>query len=162
MSIKLVPFLFSFLSFLSSFLRPSFHLICLQNNSASSSTVTWTVRCTLIAFSLWKPRPVLLPRGDIATRMWYGPQKMADCGVSLQVDLILADPASKHALRTALGEASVMATKLSPQDPGQFDVENEVLSHLHFYKHVRKMPDKHKGTECLYLVQIQSWLFSWV
>lgn len=75
MSIKLVPFLFSFLSFLSSFLRPSFHLICLQNNSASSSTVTWTVRCTLIAFSLWKPRPVLLPRGDIATRMWYGPQK---------------------------------------------------------------------------------------
>lgn len=80
----------------------------------------------------------------------------ADCGVSWQVQLILVDPASKHTLHTALREASVTVTKLLPQDPGQFDVENEVLSHLHFYKHVKEMPDKHKGTECLYLVQIQS------
>ena len=56
----------------------------------------------------------------------------------------------------ASGDASVAVTKLLPQNPGQFDVENKVLSHPHFYKHVKKMPDKHKGTECLFLVQIQS------
>lgn len=87
--------------------------------------------------------------------MCCGP-KGADCGVSLQVDLMMPDPASKRGLRPALGDALVTVTKLLPQDPGQFDVENEVLSHPHFYKHVKKMPDKHKGTECLSLVQIQS------
>ena len=115
----------------------------------------WTVHRPLTSFSMWKPRPALLPHRDIATRMCCGP-KGADCGVSLQVYLMLPDPASKRGLRPASGDALVTVTKLLPQDPGQFDVENEVLSHSHFYKHVKKMPDKHKGTECLSLVQIQS------
>lgn len=93
--------------------------------------------------------------------MLWAPER-ADCGVSLQVQLMLADPANKHALHTASREATVTVTKLSPQDTEQFDVENEVSSHLHFCKHVKEMPDKHKGTECLCLVQIQSSLFSWV
>lgn len=69
---------------------------------------------------------------------------------------MLAHSSSKLALCIASREAKVIATKLLPQDPGQFDVENEALSHLHFSKHVKEMPDKHKGTECLYLVQIRS------
>lgn len=99
---------------------------------------------------------MLLPHGEIATGMCCGPKKGQTVAGSLPVELILADPANKLVLCIASREAKVAATKLLSQYSEQFDVENEVLNHLHFYKHIKEMPEKRKAAECLYLVQIRS------